>query len=87
MREREASSGKVLHNPGDLAGMEPAVASVTSGVPQGSVIIGPLLLIFFINDLPDSVVSPWRLYADDAIIYNSRDHQGQLQSDLDVLNS
>ena len=41
----------------------------------------------FINDLPDSVVSPCRLYADDAIIYNSRDHQGQLQSDLDVLNS
>ena len=45
------------------------------------------LFIKFINDLPDSVVSSCKLYADDAIIYNSRDYQGQMQSELDVLNS
>ena len=67
-----------------VEGAESEVAPVTSGVLQGSV-LGPLLFIMFINDLPDSAVSPCRLYADDAIIYNSGDHQSQLQSDdLDV---
>ena len=64
------------------------VAPVTSGVPQGSV-LGPILFLVFINDMPECVNSQCRLFADDSIIYrtvNSRDDALALQSDLDSLH-
>ena len=41
---------------------------VTGGIPQGSV-LGPVLFLVFINDLPDVIEVLIKLFADDAKIY------------------
>jgi len=67
-----------------LNGKESNPCTVLCGVPQGSV-LGPLLFLCYINDLPKWVKSSVRLYADDALLcreIHSPTDQDILQQDL-----
>ena len=68
-------------------GMKSLVALVLSGIPQGSV-LGPLLFICFINDMPEVVHSSIQMFADDTKIFRTVNNPEQahlLQDDLDAL--
>jgi len=70
-----------------LEGEHSKDAPVESGVSQGTV-LGPILFLCHINDLPDAVNSSVRLFADDCLLYreikNQNDHN-KLQEDLNSL--
>ena len=53
-----------------LNGATSEPVNVTSGVPQGSV-LGPILFLIYINDLPDTIAAIIKLFADDVKVYRS----------------
>ena len=71
-----------------LDGKQSQPMTVTSGVPQGTV-LAPLLFLCFINDLSDKITSKIRLFADDVILYStikSVEDCFTLQEDLNTSN-
>jgi len=68
-------------------GIASNLVDVDSGVPQGTV-LGPILFLLHINDLPSVVSSKVRLFADDCLIYKNikcKEDQIALQKDLNLL--
>ena len=59
-------------------------SNVSSGVPQGTV-LGPVLFLLYINDLPTGISSDVRLVADDTVLFQQiccPDDHHRLQHDL-----
>ena len=52
-----------------INGIQSEWRKVTSGIPQGSV-LGPILFLIFINDMPEVLNCCTKLFADDAKLYS-----------------
>ena len=69
-------------------GTKSSWTDVLSGIPQGSV-LGPILFVIYINDLPDTLKGHVKMFADDTNVFSHiRDIEDctVLQQDLDSLS-
>ena len=65
-----------------LNGIESKWMKVNAGVPQGSV-LGPLLFLVYINDLPDNINSEMRLFVDDSFLFTKIEGIGRTQEKIE----
>jgi hypothetical protein len=71
----------------EVSGTMSSAASITCGVPQGS-ILGPLLFLIYVNDMSAVVKSKLLLYADDSAILVSGKNKQDIEKILsDELNA
>ena len=60
------------------------IKPISKGVPQGSV-LGPILLLLYVNDLPQHIKNEQcNMFADDTIIYSSGQSISEIQSKLQM---
>ena len=70
-----------------INGVASKEGKVTSGIPQGSV-LGPLLFVAYINDLPQHALNEVRIFADDTKLFarsEKTESRAALQEDIDNL--
>ena len=72
-----------------LNGQESSLGDVKAGICQGS-ILGPLLFLIYINDLPNGLNASVKLFADDtslfSVFHNITDSDNLSNSNLSKIN-
>ena len=66
-----------------LEGQSAQEYPVNAGIPKGS-ILGPTLLLLYINDFLDDVICNIVIYADDTTLYSKCDQASDLWQQLEL---
>ena len=73
-----------------LNGQCPSWVDIRGGVAQGS-ILGPLLFLIYVNDLPDGLKSECKLFADDtslfSVVHDISTSASDINNDLTLINN